>query len=169
MAAGIKTSVHVEGLSELADALAELPKATGKNAVRRTLIKALGPMESMAESLAPELTGQLRKTIEISTQLSRRQKSVHQAEIGSKPIRTAEGFRSSPQTEVFMFMGPASSPKSIVQEFGSVYQSPHPYMRPAWDANKLKALDTIRDDLWEEIDKARARLARKAARLAKLT
>jgi hypothetical protein len=39
-------------------------------------------------------------------------------------------------------------------------------MRPAWLANKHVALDTIKKELWEEIQKAAARLARKTARLA---
>lgn len=160
-----KVSVKVEGLKELNKALAELPKATSRNVVRRTLIKALTPMESQAEGMAPEQTGWLKSTFNIGTKLSKRQMAAHQAEMGTKPVRTAEGWRSNPKTEVFMFMGPAGSPRSIVQEFGSVNQSPKPYMRPAWDSNKGKALETIRDDMWTEIDKAAKRLARKAAKV----
>lgn len=159
-----KQTIRVEGLRELQEALAELPKATSRNVVRRALIEALAPMERHAEGLAPELTGELKGTIETSTKLSKRQMSQHQAEFGGKAVRTAEGFRSDPKTEIFMFMGPAGSAKSIVQEFGSVNQSPKPYMRPAWDSGKAKALDTIRTEMWAEIDKAAKRLARKAAK-----
>jgi HK97 gp10 family phage protein len=159
-----KTTIKVEGLKELNDALAELPKATGRNVVRRALIKALGPMERQAEGLAPELTGELRRTIETSTKLSKKQMAAHTREYGGKAVRTAEGFRSDPKTEVFMFMGPAGSAKSIVQEFGSVNQSPKPYMRPAWDSGAMPALSTIKAELWTEIDKAAKRFAAKAAK-----
>jgi HK97 gp10 family phage protein len=160
-----KQTVKVEGLRELNNALAELPKATSRNVVRRTLIKALTPMEQQAEALAPELTGELRETIDVSTKLSKRQMAAHKAETGSKAVRTAEGWRSDPKTEIFMFMGPRSSSKSIVQEFGSVHQAPKPYMRPAWDSGAMPALDTIKTEMWAEIDKAAKRLARKAAKL----
>lgn len=159
-----KVSIKVEGLKELNDALAELPKATGRNVLKRTLTKALIPMERVAEGLAPALTGQMRKTIEVSTKLTKRQTSQHKSEFGGKAVKTAEGYRSDPKTEVFVFMGPASSSKSIVQEFGSVNQSPQPYMRPAWDGGKSGALNSIKEDLWKEIDTAAKRLARKAAK-----
>lgn len=159
-----KQTVKVEGLSDLQKALADLPKATSRNVVKRALIKAITPMEMQAESLAPVLTGELRRTISISTKLSRRQKAMHQAEFGGKPVKTAEGFRSDPKTEVFMFMGPSGSAKSIVQEFGSRDQSPHPYMRPAWDSGAMNALQSIKDSLWAEIKKAADRLARKTAK-----
>ena len=154
--------IKVEGLRELNDALSKLPKATSRNVLKRIGLKALEPMVQTASSLAPELTGELRASIDASQKLSRRQKSVHNREEGSKTVITPDGFRSTPKTVVFVFMGPSGSAKSVVQEFGSVNQAPHPYMRPAWDANKEKSLDIIKNDLGSEIGKAAARLAKKA-------
>lgn len=159
-----KVSVKIEGLKELQEALAELPKATGRNTLKRALIKALQPMEASAEANAPTLTGDLRAGISVGTKLSKKQMSVHRSEFGDKPVRTPEGFRSTPQTEVFVFMGPKGSSKSIVQEFGSSSQSPQPYMRPAWDGGAMGALDSIKADLWDEIKKSADRLARKSAK-----
>lgn len=156
----------IEGLKELDEALAELPKATGKNALRRALIKALTPMETQAEALAPELTGDLKAGFSVGTKLSKRQMADHKREVGSTPVMTIGGWRSNPTTAVYVFMGPRGSAKSIVQEFGSAHQGPHPYMRPAWDSGKISALESIKKDLADEIEKARARLARKAARAA---
>ena len=45
--------MHVEGLAELETALHELPKATGKNVIRRALTAAGQPIVDMAVSLAP--------------------------------------------------------------------------------------------------------------------
>lgn len=160
-----KLTVKVEGLRELNQALEDLPKATSRNVVKRTLIKALLPMEAIASAHAPELTGELKESIDISQKLSSRQKRLHQAEFGGKAVRTAEGFKSDPKTEVFVFMGPRPGSKTIVQEFGSAYVTPHPYMRPAWDGGSRKALEIIADQLALEIDAAAKRLARKAAKL----
>lgn len=159
-------SFRIEGLSDLLQALTELPKATGKNVLKRALIKAAGPMQSQAESMAPVETGGLKASIVIGTKLSRRQAAAHRREVGSTPAITVGGFRSAPQTAVYVFVGPAGSPKSIVQEFGGAHQAPHSYMRPAWDANKNSALDSISGDLEQEIENARKRLARKAEREA---
>lgn len=160
-----KEVLKVDGLRELELALADLPKATGRNVMRRAMIKALTPMERQAEGLAPSLTGDLRRGISVGTKLSKRQMAQHRKDIGAKTVKTESGFRSTAQTTLFMFMGPIGSAKSIVQEFGSSTQSPHPYMRPAWDSNRVQMLDTIKDELWKEIEVAAARLARKAAKL----
>jgi HK97 gp10 family phage protein len=164
----MKVTTKIEGLRELNDAIEELSKATGRNVVRRTLTKALYPMEQRAETNAPVgETRHLRESIEISAKISKRQGSLHRAEYGSKAIRTSEGFRMEPQTTVWMFMGPSGSAKSIVQEFGSIHVSPQPYMRPAWEGGKEQALKNIRDDLWDEVKRAAERVARKTARLAR--
>jgi HK97 gp10 family phage protein len=160
----MRTTVRVEGFRELQEALSELPKATSKNTVRRAMTKALTPLKNQAAALAPNLSGELSDSLAVSNKLSGRQQAVHKADIGAQTVQTAEGFRSTPQTVVFMFVGPKGSAKSIVQEFGSVNQSPHPYMRPAWDSNAMPMLNSIADDLWSEIEKSRARLARKAAK-----
>src|SRR4030095_8780355 len=62
----MKTIVKVEGLKELEDALKELPKATGKNCVRRALTKAAEPMVETAQAMAPHRAvrgGTLKRSI----------------------------------------------------------------------------------------------------------
>ena len=148
-----KVSFKIEGLKELADALRdELPKATATNIQKRALQKAGEPIESDAKRYAPYRTGFLREEIDIGSKLSPRQKGQHKKE-----------------SKVEVFVGPPSMARGIVAEFGSVKQAPHPFMRPAWDANKRTAFDTIKEILTEEIEKARQRILRKTARnLAKM-
>jgi HK97 gp10 family phage protein len=143
-----KVKFKVEGLSELLEGLRELPKATGTNALKRALIAAAGPMESTAKSLAPYLTGLLRERIDVGTKLSSRQRAL-----------------SKKESKVEVYIGPPSMPRAIVAEFGSVKQTPHPFMRPAWDQHKMEAFDSIKENLKGEIEKARQRIARKQARL----
>jgi HK97 gp10 family phage protein len=143
-------SIKIEGLSDLVDGLTnELPKATAANVQKRALKEAADPIEAFAKQAAPVRTGKLRDKINISTKLSPRQKSSHKKE-----------------SKYEIFVGPPSMARGIVAEFGSVKQSPHPFMRPAWDANKKTAFSKIGDILAREIEKARQRAARKAAKLA---
>lgn len=148
------TRVKVEGLRELEQALRELPKATGKAVLRRVLKQIAQPIADQAEQLAPRDTGALQASIGVSTKLSRRQRGVHK-----------KMFKDD-RASVEMFIGPGALPQATLREFGGDGQPPKPFMRPAWDANKGPALETVKSSLWSEIQKAAKRLAKKAARIA---
>lgn len=139
--------VKVEGLSDLEEALSELTKATAKNVLKRVLIKAGQPIARGAESAARRLSGKLKRSFGVTDKLSRRQKSQNQK-----------------KSDVEVYAGPGALVQAITEEFGTSSQAPHPTLRPSWDSNKMKALGSLKDDLAEEIEKARARAARKAAK-----
>lgn len=145
----MKMTFHVEGLSELDEALKELPKATARNVLLRTLKDSSGPMIDAAKASAPKRKGGLIKSIDVSTKLSRRQRSMNRKE-----------------SPVEVYIGPSPHPKGVQQEFGNAHHHAQSFMRPAWDGTVQIMLSSIRDKLANEIDKAVARLARKAARLA---
>ena len=140
----------IEGLSETLDALAELPKATSKNVLKRALMKAGKPIADDARSRAHKLTGALQRSYGVSDKLSNRQRGEHQK-----------------QSEVEVFAGPGALVQAITEEFGTAHNPAHPTMRPAWDKHKQTALDSIVADLWDEIEKAAQRQARKSARAAR--
>lgn len=145
----VKVTFKIEGVSELAAGFAdEFPKATATNIQKRALKDAADPIERDAKSNAPVRTGLLQEKIDIGAKLSPRQKSKNEKE-----------------SKVEVYVGPPSMERGIVAEFGSVKQTPHPFMRPAWDANKRSAFNSIKDILEVEIEKARQRIARKTARL----
>lgn len=139
----------VEGLKDLDQALAELPKATARNVLLRTLKEQGQPIADAGEANAPRDKGHLADSYTVGTKLSRRQKKQHKKE-----------------SMVEVYVGPTPHPKSIQTEFGNAHQAPHPHLRPAWDGNVMRVLDGIRQSLADQIEKARARLARKAAREA---
>lgn len=148
-----KVSFRVEGLSELEDALSELSKATGKNVLKRFLTKRGEPIADDAANHARRRSGKLVGSFGVSQKLSRRQKSLHVKE-----------------ATVEVFAGAGALVQAITEEFGTSHSAPHPTLRPAFDSNKSKFFDGMRDDLADEIEKARARAARKAAKLlAKIT
>lgn len=161
-------AVKIEGLAELEKALAELPKATGKNVLKRVLTKRAQPFDSAWRALAPDdpETGgnDLKSSGGIGTKLSPRQKSLHR-----------KMFRDD-MASVEIFAGPGALTQAITSEFGTgprVHENgkfvgespPHPFVRPAWDSNKDGLLDGIAKDLGDEIMKAASRLARKRAKV----
>lgn len=152
MALASKT-VTVEGLSETAAALDEFSKATSANILRRVLIAAGEPIAATARALAPVKTGRLVTSI-----------SVVPAQ-PSKMTRAGRGnYDKQSQVEVLVEAGPVV--QSITQEFGTVHNSAHPFMRPAWQSQRQRALQIVTEQLSVQIEKARARAARKVARIA---
>jgi HK97 gp10 family phage protein len=112
---------HIDGLKELAEAMAEeLPKATSTNVVKRALGRAADPIEQDAQAAAPHLTGKLQRSFTTSSKLS-----PHQREVTVK------------ESKVEVYVGPAALVQAITSEFGTAHQAPRPFMRPAWDNNKL--------------------------------
>jgi HK97 gp10 family phage protein len=139
----------VEGLRELERALAELPKATAKNTLKRTLKLAAQPIADHAQRLAPRDTGGLAEGIMVTTKKPKRHKP-----------KSGRAFAE-------IYIGPkARSVNAVPQEFGTVNHPAQPFMRPAWDAEQMTALDIIKNELGGQITKAAARLAKKAARKA---
>ncbi len=144
--------VKLTGFRELEKTLAELPKATGKNVLRRVGRKALEPMRAKAESLAPRDKGDLAGGIAISDKRTRRAKK-----------------ERGPISGVEMAMGPSSGHGGSLNyatfdEFGTADASAQPFMRPAWDSEAQGAIDIIGRELGTEISKAAARRARKLAK-----
>ena len=145
----------VTGLRELEAALAELPKAVGKRVLRNTLRKAGQPIADKAASLAPVDEGALKRSIGVGTRLTKRQAGLHR-----------KMFRDD-RASVEMFAGAGGLPQATLREFGGDGNPPVGFMRASWDSNKMGALETIKTELGNEIMKAAARQARKAAKLAK--
>jgi HK97 gp10 family phage protein len=164
----MKTSLKIEGLKELDAALAELPQATSKNVMRRAAKKALGIVIDAAIPNVPVDEGALKKSMKVSTRLSKRQAALARRE-----------FKTEGKAAIVMYAGPSAFPHAHLIEFGTKprYQKKtgkfvgqvraRPFMRPAWDSKRAQVLVSFQSDMWTEIEKATKRLARKAARAAK--
>ena len=150
--------IKVDGLKELDKALSQLPKATAKNTLKRTLMKAADPIDEAASAMAPVDLGKLERSVVVGTRLTRSQQT-------GGPKLTAGGFRSASKNYVEVHVGTRLS-RGQFMEFGTFKDDPSPFMRPAWDANKDRALDIIKSELGPEIERAGARYARKLGRVA---
>jgi len=144
-----RQTFKIEGLAELDTALTELPKATARNVLARVLKEQGAPIRDAGEQLAPRLKGGLKASYTMGTKLSKRQKSMNRKE-----------------SMVELYIGPGPAAKGVQTEFGNAHQAAQPHLRPAFDGNVMKVLAGIRDSLANEIEKARARLAKKAEREA---
>ena len=142
---------RIEGLKETQDALRELPDATAKNVLRRIMKARLEPIAADAESKAPVRRGKLKKSVNVGSKLSRRQRSRH---------------RKVHPDDVEMFAGPGPLPQAHLQEFGTRHHRAQAYLVPAWERHADALLANLREDLWAEISKAADRLAAKARRAA---
>lgn len=144
--------VTVEGLDAVMTALRELPNTTAKNVMKRVMIKRAEPIADRARQLVPVDQGHLRNSIHVATKLTRRQRGRH---------------RKVHRDDVEVFVGPGADPAAHLQEFGTSHHDAQPFMRPAWDATKDEFLAGVGADMWAEIEKAAARLAKKAAKAAR--
>lgn len=166
----------VEGLKELDAALGEFSKATGRNILRRALSQAAEPIRSAAAAKAPVDRGALQQAIIVTAKgppdagkvaYARVMKSGGDAKAATAALRQARRDNAGQNAFAEVFIGPDKSAfYGRFQEFGTVHHAPQPFMRPAFDENAQAALDLIAGALSEQIEKARARAARKTARLA---
>ena len=176
----MKVTVKVEGLADLDRALAELgSKALARNTLIRVLKKAGEPIAESARAYAPKDTGELQDSITVSPKIKNNVGNSEFADamksgLGQKAavsaMRDARRAAKGKGSFAVMYVGPAKAKskkdaiKRIVQEFGSSKQAAHPYMRPAWDAEKDRALEIIKAQLGPEIMKTAARVAKRRAK-----
>lgn len=142
----------LDGDRDLERALGELPKAVARNALQRTLKKRAEPVREAWQQLAPVLTGHYEHSIIAgpSSKLTRRQR---------KDAKKAGKFFAE------IHVG-TSDPAGQQNEFGNSRMAANPSGRPAWDSTKDAALSGIGKDMGDEIEKSRARVAKRAERLA---
>lgn len=144
-----RQSFKIEGLADLDEALTELPKATARAVLVRTLKEQGKAIKDAGEALAPRDKGGLKASYTVTQSLSRRQKSFNKKE-----------------SMVEVYIGPGPAAKGVQTEFGNAHQAAQPHLRPAFDGNVMKVLEGIKNELATQIEKTRARIAKKAERLA---
>lgn len=143
---------NVSGVRATLDALQEFSTATGRNVVQRALIKAAQPVVESAKSYAPDdpetPAPDLKSSIIASPNLTRRARQ-----------NTARA------NEVEVYIGPSATAGRLVlnyasfEEFGTVHNPAHPYLRPAWDGGRDAFMDFFARELANEYEKTATRIA----------
>lgn len=156
------SSFRTSGFKELDRALGEeFSKATAKNILWRTAEGAMKRLEDREKSLAPidpqDRDGDgrhLNETIKTERVKATRQR-------GSVKFNSRNGVevRTGPAP-----VGKRARSNAGWQEYGTSKMAASSYIRPAIDAESDNIIDDVRTGLGTQIDKARARIARKAAK-----
>jgi len=167
----VRQVVSTSGFAALDKALAELPKATARNVLKRTLVKAGEPIAEEARRLAPVASGELKTTIAVSSRIKNKVGNAEfaaamRAGLGKDAARQAlrDARRGAGGSFAEMFVGPASLPQAHMNEFGTSKMAAQPYMRPAWDSEKMNSLAIIKSELGSQIIAAAKRIGRSKKR-----
>lgn len=157
-----KEMFKVAGFKELERALGEeLPKATAQNVLVRTATKSIEPLRVKMGQLAPYDPQDRDSDGKHLNETMRTQR------VTAKRARGRVRFDRS--TGVQVMTGPAPEGRRARanagwQEEGTVDMSPNSYARPAADSEGEATVRRVRDTLADEVNKAKARIARKLAK-----
>lgn len=172
--------MKTEGFMDLEAALGEFTKATARNVMRRAAAAGGQVIAKRAKELAPEDTGELRESIEVTTKLGPRAKGMSrkasEVEVYVGPTEAVR-FRAH-FTEFGTAPGKrgerAGERKTDVKQANGVgrkvYRNhpgtrPQPFMRPAFDEKAGEALVEIGDAMKVEIAAATVRAQKRAMKV----
>lgn len=159
---GIKTSMKIEGLEELRKALRLLPEELQKKSLGDAVAKGASVIRDEAKRLAPVL----------------KEPSKHRTPgLLRRMIRSTRGVRNGSEAAAFVSVrrlvkkalakAKAKTKKSGAEldpfywafiEFGTSKRKAHPFLRPAFDTQKEKAAEQIKQALAEGLAKAAAKV-----------
>jgi hypothetical protein len=157
-----RDTFRVTGFKELEKALVEeLPKATARNVLWRTAEGSMKRVENRMAELAPRDSADRDGDGKHLNETMRTQRVRASRERGSVRFQSRNGVevRTGPAP-----VGKRARANAGWQEDGTRNMPAHPYARPAADSEGQKVIGDVREELATNIGKARARIARKAAR-----
>lgn len=137
--------IKVEGFQDLDRALKGLgDQKASKRLARLALRKAAKPVADDASAKAPRDEDDadgivLAESIKVGSRLNPRQKKIQKRHTDRGAV------------EVYVGVANEASTYGHLQEFGTEHHGAQPFMRPAWDANTGRMIDTIKKELWAGI------------------
>lgn len=155
--------LKIEGAGDIERALAGFARGTAKGIGRRAMKKTLKPVAKLAQGMSGD-----KFRVVVTSKLSERQKR--------------QARRDRGRSKIPLYVGPVmpdgdEAPHAHLYEFGTAprfHESgkatgempARPFMRPAWDASQAQMLETLKREIWLEIEKSVKRARRKAAQAA---
>lgn len=180
MAKNQPVTLTLDGIDDMRGLFREMPNSVRRDVLWRVVKKPADRIAKAAKEKAPISTqartlrlrvkgrvrereikpGRLRRSIRVwkvseSSQAGKAAFADTMAAGGSRSQArgAAREAAAAAGTGVTAFIGPSRLPYAHMVEFGSVHNTPHPYMRPAWDAERPQILADMAADLWLEISK----------------
>jgi len=126
-------NIKIEGAKELERKLLSMEPKLARKSVMRALRAGARPILARAKALVPAPTGALKKSLKIRALKKRRYSH-------GVMVATSEGWFKGDE-----FYG-------AFVEFGTSKMPPHPFMRPAFDAEKKNAEQIIAAELRKGIE-----------------
>lgn len=135
----VDLDIKVLGLDELARQLKTLPEKLAKNGLRAAVNAGAEVIRKDAANRAPVATGRLKKAI-YKKQI--REKSNNNQQTFFVGARSGKKYRQKNQDAYYWrFL-----------EFGKAKMPAQPFLRPAFDTNKTRAVEAIAKKLKQRID-----------------
>ena len=128
--------VRRSGFIEMRGKLDQLKGAARDDVLREAFTAGGEPVANAARDLVRVSSGRLRDSIGVGTGRSPRQAALNGAHKG-----------------VQVYVGPGALPEAITEEFGTLHEEPHPFLRPAWDSQQGAAIDEIARVVSTEVDR----------------
>ena len=125
----MRPTVRIEGAADIRRKLLAMGDALRRDTLVPIMEDNLQPMAGDMRSMARRRTGKMADSVTVGTELSPHQAAVNE-----------------PIAEIEVYVGPGPLPEAIQEEFGNFHESPHPFIRPAFDANVRQALKRIGED-----------------------
>lgn len=167
----MRFKLKIDGLKDFDKALGEFSKATARGIITRALKKAAAPIEAQAENNAPKATGQLKRSVQtvVIRQNAGKAAFAQAMRSGASRSEAAQAARSANRDAAGAGASAtvrvqATAPHAHFIEFGTQTAPAQPFMGPAFQSGRGKAVSAIKTELGKEIDKAAKRAARRAAR-----
>lgn len=133
----MKAGLRIEGFDEADQKLARLDDMRDADALKDIGIDALEPVADTARALVRRRTGSLANSIHAGDRLGPRQSALSHPEPGT----------------VEVYAGPGPLPQAITEEFGTIHEGAHPYMRPAWDSRVSDVQSRLKEGLGNRLDR----------------
>lgn len=154
--------VKLTGMRELELALAQIGNVAKNRRIGLKALRAGGePVAQAMRANVPRDRGDLAESIDVSTSLSRSQRGDRGA---VAPLEIHVGPGQHPQA-IAMEFGTAphwirAKPGGVLAFGTSIFgyeirhpgTAPQPYVRPAWEQERMNALDLIGATLWSELE-----------------
>lgn len=155
------TTIRISGLAELNQALSELPQRLARNVLRGSVAAGAAVVRQEARQRAPRYEGQvaaghpppgtLKRAIYSAQarRLSSLLQQVYQIGVVSGKRAKRSGRKSGRAADAYYWR---------FVEFGTVKMAARPFLRPAFEAKKLDAIEAIRAYMAQRIPREVAQL-----------
>lgn len=152
-----RTVVKVDGLRELGEAMSALGKEVAQKIAASMTSAAAGVIRKDAIARAPEhdephtVDGVLVQPGNLKKNIVRKKVSKSKTRLTSEHLVTVRGKRKDGYAARY----------GRLQEFGTVHHAPQPFLRPAFDSNRMKAVDAMKKTAGRRIEAAAKKAAKK--------